>query len=435
MVYEDTGMEKHVLNTMEDPLAAARESTVEMLQTRKRTFSLPQPFYNDARLFALDMQEIFEKEWLFAGMTCEIPTKGNFMTLDVGDNPIVIVRGGEGTIHAFHNVCRHRGSRLCTKDKGKVAKLVCPYHQWTYELDGRLLFAGSDMGSDFNLDQFGLKPVHVRTAGGFIFINLSDEPPAMDEFLETLEHYLEPYQMDNVKVATESSIVEQANWKLVIENNRECYHCNGAHPELLNSLQEFDDTDDPRATPAYKALVARKQADWDREQVPYQLKRFGQCNRMTRTPMLDGIVSMTMDGKPGCDKLMGRLPNADMGSLRILHLPNSWNHFMGDHAIVFRVLPLGPQKTLVTTKWLVHKDAVEGVDYDVARLRQVWDATNDQDRRLAEENQRGINSTAYQPGPYSKTHEFGVIDFIDWYSERMQENLGHSAPHLQVVRG
>ena len=435
MVYEDIGMQKYVLNTMDDPLATARESTANMLQERERNFSLPQPFYNDARLFAIDMQEVFEKEWLFAGMTCEIPTKGNFMTLDIGDNPIVIVRGSEGTIHAFHNVCRHRGSRLCVKDKGKVAKLVCPYHQWTYELDGRLLFAGSEMGSDFNLDQFGLKPVNVRTAGGFIFINLSDATPEIDEFLATLEHYLEPYQMDNVKVATESSIVEQANWKLVIENNRECYHCNGAHPELLNSLQEFDDTDDPRATPAYKALVAQKQADWDQEKVPYQLTRLGQRNRLTRTPLLDGIVSMTMDGKPGCKKLMGRLSSPDMGSLRILHLPNSWNHFMGDHAVVFRVLPLGPQKTVVTTKWLVHKDAVEGVDYDPAQLRRVWDATNDQDRQLAEENQRGINSKAYQPGPYSETYEFGVIDFVDWYANRMLENLGQGTPSLQLAQG
>tara|TARA_R110000824_G_scaffold91993_1_gene223423 strand:- start:17770 stop:19056 length:1287 start_codon:yes stop_codon:yes gene_type:complete len=428
-------MEKSVSNRMDDPLAAARAATVQMLQERGRTFSLPQPFYNDARLFALDMQEVFEKEWLFAGMTCEIPAKGNFMTLDIGDNPIVIVRGSDGIIHAFHNVCRHRGSRLCVKDKGKVAKLVCPYHQWTYELDGRLLFAGSDMGTDFKLDQFGLKPVNVRTAGGFVFINLSDEPPAIDDFLTTLEHYLEPYQMDNVKVATESSIVEQANWKLVIENNRECYHCNGAHPELLNSLQEFDDTDDPRATPAYKALVARKQADWDREQVPHQLTRLGRRNRLTRTPLLDGIVSMTMDGKPGCQKLMGRLSNPDMGSLRILHLPNSWNHFMGDHAVVFRVLPLSPQQTVVTTKWLVHKDAVEGVDYDPEKLRRVWDATNDQDRQLAEENQRGINSKAYQPGPYSETYEFGVIDFIDWYAARMLENLGYDAPTLHLAQG
>ncbi|PRY64873.1 Rieske 2Fe-2S family protein [Vreelandella songnenensis] len=428
-------MNKTMDYTLNDPLAAMREATVEMLESRARTYSLPQPFYNDARLFALDMQEIFEKEWLFAGMSCEIPAKGNFMTLEIGDNPIVIVRGGEGQIHAFHNVCRHRGSRLCTTHKGKVAKLVCPYHQWTYELDGRLLFAGSDMGTSFDLDQFGLKPVSVRTAGGFMFINLSENPPAIDDFLVTLEHYLEPYQMDNVKVAVESSIVEQANWKLVIENNRECYHCNGSHPELLNSLMEFDDTEDPRATDKYKDLVARKQSDWNGEQVPWQLKRFGKRNRITRTPLLDGVVSMTMDGKPACNKLMGRLTSPDMGSLRILHLPNSWNHFMGDHSIVFRVLPLGPQQTMVTTKWLVHKDAVEGVDYDPENMRRVWDATNDQDRKLAEENQRGINSKAYQPGPYSETYEFGVIDFIDWYAERMLQNLSGDSVSLQLAKG
>ncbi|MGP8290964.1 aromatic ring-hydroxylating oxygenase subunit alpha [Vreelandella zhanjiangensis] len=428
-------MNKTMDYTHNDLLASMREATVEMLQSRAHAFSLPQPFYNDARLFALDMQEIFEKEWLFAGMACEIPAKGNFMTLEIGDNPIVIVRGGEGQIHAFYNVCRHRGSRLCTKEKGKVAKLVCPYHQWTYELDGRLLFAGSDMGTDFDLNQFGLKPVSVRTAGGFMFINLSDNPPAIDDFLVTLEHYLEPYQMDNVKVAVESSIVEQCNWKLVIENNRECYHCNGSHPELLNSLIEFDDTEDPRATDKYKDLVTRKQADWNGEQVPWQLKRFGKRNRLTRTPLLDGVVSMTMDGKPACNKLMGRLTSPDMGSLRILHLPNSWNHFMGDHAVVFRVLPLGPQQTVVTTKWLVHKDAVEGVDYDPENMRRVWDATNDQDRQLAEENQRGINSKAYQPGPYSQTYEFGVIDFIDWYSERMLSNLGSDSIELQLAQG
>ncbi|MEQ5800666.1 aromatic ring-hydroxylating dioxygenase subunit alpha [Halomonas sp. H10-9-1] len=419
----------------DDPLAAARHEVAESLRQRRPNFSLPQPFYNDARVFAVDMQEIFEKEWLFAGMTCEIPAKGNYMTLDVGDNPVILVRGNDGAVHGFHNVCRHRGSRLCLHEKGKVAKLVCPYHQWTYELDGRLLFAGSDMGENFDLAAYGLKPIQVKSAGGYIFISLSDAPPAIDDFLATLEHYLEPYDMANVKVAVESSIVEQANWKLVIENNRECYHCNGAHPELLNALQEFDDTDDPRATPAYKALVANKQADWEVQRVPWQLKRFGKQNRLTRTPLREGTVSMTLDGKAACQKLMGRLESPDMGSLRILHLPNSWNHFMGDHAVVFRVMPLGPQQSVVTTKWLVHKDAVEGVDYDPEQMRKVWDATNNQDRRLAEENQRGINSKAYEPGPYSGTYEFGVIDFIDWYSERLQENLKENAPPLQMVQG
>ena len=413
------------LNTsqlLEDPLANVRSAAASMLINRKPNYSLEQPFYNDKRIYQLDLQEIFEKEWIFAGMTCEIPSKGNFITLTIGSNPVVLVRGAEGVIHGFFNVCRHRGSRLCVTEKGKVAKLVCPYHKWTYELDGRLLFAGSDMGEQFDLNAHNLKPVNVKVAGGYIFVCLADNPPEFEAFTEELKHYLEPYDVENLKVAVQTDIVEDANWKLVIENNRECYHCNGSHPELLNSLQQFDDTDDPLATPEYKALVAVKQQDWDNMRVPYALKYFGKRNRMTRTPLLDGVVSMTMDGKPACKKLMGRITSPDMGSLRILHLPNSWNHWMGDHSVVFRVLPLGPQKTLVTTKWLVHKDAVEGVDYDISHMRKVWDATNDQDRVLAEENQRGINSIAYQPGPYSETFEFGVIDFVNWYSDRIIEN-------------
>ena len=406
----------------QDPLADTRKAALNALSDRKANHSLPQGFYKDEALFKLDLAEIFEKEWLFAGMSCELPAKGNYITLNIGENPVVLVRGADQQIHGFFNVCRHRGSRLCVTEKGKVAKLVCPYHQWTYELDGRLIFAGSNMGADFDSSQYGLKPVHVKVAGGFIFVCLADQAPEFEAFPRELERYLAPYDVENLKVAVQSDIVEQANWKLVVENNRECYHCNGSHPELLNSLQQFDDTDDPLATPEYKSLVSRKEQDWASMDVPYKLQYFGKRNRMTRTPLLEGILSMTMDGKVGCKKLMGRLTSPDMGSLRILHLPNSWNHFLGDHAIVFRVLPLGPQQTLVTTKWLVHKDAVEGVDYDPNNLRKVWDATNDQDRTLAEENQRGINSKAYEPGPYSQTFEFGVIDFVNWYSERMLEN-------------
>jgi Rieske 2Fe-2S family protein len=200
-----------------DPLEPARKATAQMLQERERTFSLPQPFYSDERLFDIDMQEIFQKEWLIAGMTCEIPTKGNYLTLQVGKNPIIVIRGAEGVVHAFHNVCRHRGSRLCTSEKGKVAKLVCHYHQWTYELDGRLLFAGTEMGADFDMKQYGLKPVNVKTAGGYIFISLAENPPAIDDFLSTLNHYMEPYDMENTKVAITTTLMEKANWKLVLE--------------------------------------------------------------------------------------------------------------------------------------------------------------------------------------------------------------------------
>lgn len=154
----------HVKNFESAPLN--REDVTKMLKERLPDYSLEQPFYNDPDLFRIDMEEIFAKEWLFAGLTCEIPKKGNFITLDIGDNPVTIVRGNNGEVNAFHNVCRHRGSKICLKHRGKTAKLVCPYHQWTYELDGSLIYAGSEMGEDFDKKKFPMKKIHCRTAGG-----------------------------------------------------------------------------------------------------------------------------------------------------------------------------------------------------------------------------------------------------------------------------
>jgi Rieske 2Fe-2S family protein len=414
-----------LLNTTCSTVSEAKAEMKRLLTERDADYSLPRALYNDPMLFRLDMEEVYQKEWLFVGMTSEIPKKGDYFTLEVGQNPVLVVRDADGSVNAFHNTCRHRGSRICTAHRGKVANLVCPYHQWTYDLKGNLLFAGTEMGDGFDQKAHGLNKAHCRTAGGFIFVCLAKEIPEGDfeAFLATLHEYMEPYDVENTKLAVESNIVEQANWKLVLENNRECYHCAGSHPELLNTLLEWDDTNDPRATPEFLEHYSAQAAEWDAENIPHEHKSFGVRNRIVRMPLKKGTEVMTLDGKAGCSKLLGRIKNRQLGSMRILHLPNSWNHMQSDHFIVFRVLPISAQETLVTTKWFVHKDAVEGVDYDPERLRKVWDATNDQDRILAEENQRGINSLAYTPGPYSKTYEFGVINFLDWYSEAALKNL------------
>lgn len=417
--------ESDLLNIKNPSYTGTRDDLAQAISTRDRALSLPQPFYNDPMMFRADLEEIFYKEWIFVAMTCELPGKGDYVTVEIGQSPILLVRDADGTIQAFHNVCRHRGSLICTQHRGKAANLVCPYHQWTYDLKGNLLYAGTEMGENFDMRGHGLKKAHCKVAGGFIFVSLAKEPRNdFDDFLATLEDYMAPYDMENTKIAVESNIVEKANWKLVIENNRECYHCAGSHPELLNTLLEWDDTNDPRATPEFLAQYARDAAAWDAEGIPHKHAGFGNRNRIVRMPLRDGVEVMTLDGKQGCAKTMGRIQNRHLGSMRILHLPNSWNHMQSDHAIVFRVLPISAQQTLVTTKWLVHKDAVEGVDYDPARLRLVWDATNDQDRVLAERNQQGINSVGYQPGPYSQTFEFGVVNFLDWYCDAMADNLG-----------
>ena len=414
-----------LLNTTYADVDTARKEMDSLLKSRERNYSLPRPLYNDPHMFRVDMEEIFQKEWLFVGMTSELPKKGDYITVEIGQNPVLVVRDADGSVNAFHNTCRHRGSRLCSQHRGKVANLVCPYHQWTYDLKGNLLFAGTDMGAGFDKSQHGLKKAFCKTGGGFIFVCLGKEEPEGDfnEFLATLDEYMEPYDVENTKLAVESNMYEKANWKLVLENNRECYHCAGNHPELLNTLLEWDDTNDPRASEEFLAQYNRQAAEWDAEGIPHHHKNFGVRNRIVRMPLKEGTQVMTIDGSEGCEKLMGRIKNRHLGSMRILHLPNSWNHMQSDHFIVFRVLPISAQESLVTTKWFVHQDAVEGVDYDTAKLRQVWDATNEQDRQLGEENQRGINSLAYQPGPYSETFEFGVINFLDWYSDTMQKNL------------
>lgn len=416
-----------LLNASCSSVEQARDKMYKLLSERNPDYSLPQPLYNDPYMFRADMEEIFEKEWLFVGMTSEIPTKGEYFTVEIGKNPVLIVRGADGAVNAFHNSCRHRGSRVCTAHRGKAANLVCPYHQWTYDTSGKLLFAGTEMGADFDLKDHGLKRAHCKTGGGFIFICLGEEAPddGFYDFLETLETYMEPYDVENTKLACESNMYEKANWKLVLENNRECYHCNGNHPELLNSLLEWDDTNDPRAPQSFLDHYARQAAAWDAEGIPHEHKSYGvgKRNRIVRMPLKEGVDVMTIDGGKACEKLLGRVKNRQLGSMRILHLPNSWNHMQSDHFIVFRVIPISAQESMVTTKWFVHKDAVEGVDYDLDRLRLVWDATNDQDRILGEENQRGINSVAYRPGPYSKTYEFGVINFLEWYSETTKKNL------------
>ncbi|WP_127904360.1 aromatic ring-hydroxylating oxygenase subunit alpha [Solirhodobacter olei] len=399
--------------------------TLDLLATRVPNHALPRGFYNDADIFADDLREIWYREWLFAIPACEVPTAGSFVTMQVGDYAVLIVRGADGKIRAFHNSCRHRGSRVCSAAKGNSPKLVCPYHQWTYELDGRLLYA-RDMGPDFKPSEHGLKSIACEDAGGMVFICLADDPPPFASFLETAQQYLGPQRLQDAKIAFESTIVESGNWKLVLENNRECYHCAGSHPELCRTYPDRPGFTSMDETGAIEPAVA---AHWEKCEAAGMPSKFviapSQQWRFARIPLLGAGESYTMDGKAAvAAKRLSIAPFANAGSLLFFHFPNSWNHFLADHSVVFRVLPISPTETQVTTKWLVHKDAVEGVDYDLANLTRVWVATNDQDRQVVEENQRGINSPAFVPGPYSELQEDGVIQFVDWYCRTMRERLG-----------
>jgi len=333
------------------------------------------------------------------------------------------VRGRDGKIRAFHNSCRHRGSRVCASHRGTAARLVCPYHQWTYDLDGALVFA-RQMPEDFDKAEFGLKPVACENVGGYIYICLAQSPMDFEPFRQLVEPYFAPHCLTEAKIAFESTIIEKGNWKLVWENNRECYHCAANHPSLCKTFPEAPTVTGVEGAENDPEMLAHW-ARCEEAGLPsrFRIDQAGQY-RTSRAPLLGDSVSYTMSGQRAVRNNLSDSVSAErIGTLLMFHYPTTWNHVLGDHAVTFRVLPISATETAVTTKWLVHKDAVEGVDYDLKELTQVWTETNDEDRRIVEENAFGIKSPAYEPGPYSEMHEGGVVQFVDWYAGFMAQRL------------
>ena len=401
-----------------------------LLAARAPNHSLPRAFYTDAEVFQADMERIWYKSWLFTVPACELPKPGSYVTHRVGLYSVILVRGNDKVIRAFHNSCRHRGSTLCREHKGTKPKLVCPYHQWTYELDGRLLWA-RDMDADFDPKQHGLNPVHCREVNGLVYICLADEAPNFEDFVAEAARYLAPHDLTNSKIAYESAIIEKGNWKLVWENNRECYHCAANHPSLTRTFPEDPKLSGGVGGEGMSGVLDEHVARCEAAGAPSAFlidPKEGRW-RFSRIPLLDKAESYTLDGKVAVTKPNSSFPFKDAGTLLCFNYPSTWNHFLSDHTILFRVTPISEMETEVRTVWLVNKDAVEGVDYDVKRLTEVWIATNDEDRVVVENNQEGILSPGYRPGPYSSTQESGVIQFVDWYCD----TLARSFPERALV--
>lgn len=388
------------------------------LNARREGYCLEGAFYTEEALFELDIEAVFSSEWVFACNVAEIPHAGDYVTLSIGKTSVVVLRGEDGGVAAFFNTCRHRGSTLCTQAQGHAKRLVCPYHQWVYDLDGSLRTA-RQMPESFDRAAHGLGRVHVETICGMVYICIGETPPDIARFRAAVTPYIAPHRPDRTKVAWSETIVEEANWKLVIENNRECYHCAGSHSELLKTLVEFALPDDPRGTQDFQVLMEEKAALWDSLDLPHLPADGGTEFRCIRLPLRREALSFTMDGRAACRKLLGELRERDLGSVRMFRVPNNWNHFLADHIIHFRVLPLSANRTALKTTWLVHEDAVEGVDYDIETMTAVWRATNAQDAALVALNQSGVSSRAFRPGPYAPS-EFMLNNFIDWYAAKLR---------------
>ncbi|MEW6158495.1 MAG: aromatic ring-hydroxylating dioxygenase subunit alpha [Verrucomicrobiota bacterium] len=396
----------------------------------KPGWSLPRPFYSDANVYRYDIELIWRRAWLFAGHSCEIPAAGDYFTLEVEANSIVVVRGDDGTIRAFHNVCRHRGSLVCTEHSGRATRLVCPYHQWTYGTDGKLL-ACRGMPNEFDKSEFSLWPVATETVAGLIYINLAERPSDFGPAREMIGSFARPQGFERARIAKIVDYHVKANWKLVWENNRECYHCNINHPQYIKANFDHFNADDttPGIRQQIEAAVERSERKWASTGLSATHKQTGMTlfpdaeNNIwysaNRTPLVEGYLSETMDGRPAAP-LMGDYREPDVGTLRIRSLPNFWNHSSCDHGVSTRLLPAGPEATAIRVYWLVEGNAVEGRDYQLEKLMPFWQLTSEQDWEICERQQRGVNSIAYRPGPYSTFKEYNVDRFVQWYLKSLR---------------
>ena len=404
----------------------------KMITNRRKGYSLDAPFYSSPEIFDLDISAIFSQHWIYVAVEPDIAEPGDYITVDVGKNSVIIVRDDDMNIKAFHNVCRHRGSQLCDDKKGSVGNLVCPYHQWTYDLTGKLIYT-EHMGEAFNPNDHNLKSVHVGNVAGLIFICLADEPPEDFEAMrKVMEPYIAPHRVADCKIIWQEDIVENGNWKLTMENNRECYHCVANHPELTISIYEYGFGYQPSAENAdkvneFRDLIKTEGLRWESCGLPSaEIDLLDSCAtgyRTQRLPLDRAGESQTMDSKVACNKLLGELTQRNLGGLSFWTQPNSWHHFMSDHIVTISAMPIDANHTMLRTKWLVNKDAVEGVDYDIKRITEVWQATNRQDSTLVERTQRGTTSEWYEPGPYSPYTEDLVEKFANWYIQRLEATL------------
>ncbi len=388
----------------------------------RKGYSLDRNFYCDDGIFAEDMEHVVSRKWIVAGHVDRVRRKGDYFLFKIGDESIIIVRSGEATINAFYNVCRHRGSLICTQPSGRVSRLTCGYHAWSYGLDGELL-AARLMPADFAKKDNGLHRCHVRVLHGFIFINLCERDPVdFDATFGDLERHLDFHGFAGAKIAHTQSYPTDANWKLVVENFVECYHCTPSHPE-------FSSMHPPEALIAFGAGPSSGPADAVQDYLPtlraWERRAAGRgrpsgtiddgpdsshLRLLLQRTIREGYDSETEDGRPA-STLMGKRRAFDQGRMYLSFSPFTHLVATNDFAVLFQFTPRRTMRTDVDLTWLVDGAAS---DYDVPRMTWGWDRTTKQDKEITENNQAGILSKRYRPGRYSE-HERRVETFQEWY--------------------
>jgi phenylpropionate dioxygenase-like ring-hydroxylating dioxygenase large terminal subunit len=391
------------------------ERCAQAIAAQRAGHALSRDFYCDEELFEHEVRRLLLRHWHCVGHQSQVRAPGDFFTSSLCGEPLLVVRGPEREVRALLNVCRHRGSRVCTRESGHArgGVFVCPYHAWSYGLDGRLR-AARHMPDDFDRASHGLRSVHTRVLEGLIFVSFADTPLGLEHVEAALGGSARPYGWARAKVAHRARYPVGANWKLAVENYMECYHCGPAHEEysrfhLYARPAHLNRTADERVRERARALgVALEELDfWGLNARPGQ-----EAADSARSALAEGAVSGSEDGLPVAP-LMGQFPDYD-GGVTFFDVGLTSNFLAyPDHGLIYRFIPNAVQDTDMEVIWLVREDAREGVDYDLERLTWLWKVTSRADKRIIELNQQGVNSRFYVPGPYTPMEQH-TRRFVEW---------------------
>ena len=385
---------------------------------------LPQVFYRDPAIFQYDMRHFVGAHWHCVGHASMVPDPGDFFTVDIADESVIIVRGPDRQIRALLNVCSHRGSRVCTEAQGtaKGGSFQCPYHAWTYDCSGELLRARLT-ADDFRKEDYGLKQLALRACEGVLFITFAVAPLGFKHVEASFGRMAGIYGWAKAKVAARRMYRINANWKLVVENYNECYHCGPAHQEY-SRRHAYARPEGERASA--DAALARRDVALGLE-LP-SLQFFGdeveagqESAACFPSPMVEGYHTGSRDGKPVAP-LMGAFKGRDFnGGCSYLDVGPTSNFIAyPDYSVIYRSAPLTVDKTAFELIWLVDGNAVAGRDYHEEELVWMWDYTSKEDKRIIELNQAGVNSAYFEPGPYAPM-EHEVARNGRWYIDTLKQ--------------
>ena len=376
--------------------------------------SLARDFYTSPRIFERDLERVYFRHWLFVGHASRLAKAGDYFLYRLAGESIVVVRARDGAVNALLNVCTHRGSRICLETEGHASRLVCPYHAWCFDLDGSFL-AARHLPEGAEPAALGLRRAHVQVVEDLIFICLAGRPPDFAPVAADIARYFGPHGLTRARICARIPMTIRANWKVAAENFFECYHCLPSHPELTQVMSYVRAFDSPRLAAERREYTARWEANARRlGHVTGEHKNHtGVRHTVCRIPIREGYLTQSRDGQPVAP-LMGDFKEYDGGVTGMQFFPIHWFVGDNDHAMLARFTPLDVQETEVEITWLVHQNAAESRDFRVDEVTWLWLNTMREDKTITENNQAGVNSRFYQPGPHSQ-EEALVDEFLAWY--------------------